>query len=344
MRTVRDDPLADLEPLLDEDEVPDEVTARNRAPLSLSPVVQHPDVRALRVLQDSRRRNRRTHHARLRGYRHHHRAADLKELLRILELRIDLHRVRRLVRGVLHVLRHAARHLRLAVRQRQVDDRVLAARGPLGAEELEELAVGHREADADRILLDERDQGLRALVDVVALRLLRRAQLARDRRHDRAVLKVILCRHELRLRRGKCRARTVALRQRVVDGVKRHGARLQQLLVPLVGELRVLDIRLHLRQLRLGVLHRRLILHGIDPVERVASLDLRAVLKADLADLARDLRHDVHLLDGDDLPGIDLLPEVRPFRHLGDRQRQFRRSKENRQCAHFTSPPSQSSS
>ena len=335
MRSVGDNLLAAFQALLNEYPVARQVAARDRSALGLAGRVQSPDIRALRVLQDGRRRNRRTHHALLRRDRDRHRAADFQQLLLIGELRVDLHRVRQLVRRVLHVLGLTALDLRHPVRQRQVDDGVLAARGPLAGEELEKLAVRDREADADRVLLDERDERLRALVHEVALRLVRRSELARDRRDDRAVVEVILRRHELRLRRGKGRPRAVALRERVVDGIKRDGPRLQQLLVPLVGGLGVLHVRLHLRQLRFGVLDGRLVLHMINAVEDIPFLDLGAVLKADLEDFTRHLRNNVDLLNGDNAARILLLPEIRLLRHLGNRQNQLCRKHKKTQAKHL---------
>ena len=141
------------------------------------------------------------------------------------------------------------------------------------------------------------------------------------------MLEVVLRGDELGLGRRERGARGVAERLRVVRLVLRDGAPLDKRHVARVGQLGVRRLGPAFRDLRLRVLDGRLVLHAVDAVEDVALLHLRAVREAHLEYLARDLRHDVNLRDGNDPSRIDSRFALRALRYFAHGQRNARRGK-----------------
>ena len=233
---------------------------------------------------------------------HHHRArpAAFQQVLRVGELRDNLHAAGGLVDDAAHLGHLSFVLVGCPVGQLQVNGRVFAygvCHSAGGLRELEHLFLVHREVNLHRA--DVRHSGERLCAGAAHERPDLVGQRSDDtvrRALDVAEAQVLLCRHE----RGLCLRQLclgtlvrVLCRLHLVGTYNLVGKQLLAVLVCQLGGVKLCRSRVHGG---LGLAHGRLVSHVVDDEKQLAGLDGLAFLNTDFSNEPRHFRPDFHIL------------------------------------------------
>jgi hypothetical protein len=175
----------------------------------------------------------------------------------------------------------------------------------------DDIALAHREDNADRIELHDARERAGVGPDYIAFGEVRAPDPAGDRRDDAGVAEIELGGAHAGLGGLDRGRRRIAIRGRLIEIGTRAGLPIVELLAPLQRQLRVAQRRLGARLLRFGLLQRGFILRRLDREQQIVGLDVLSFGERDLLEEALHARAHVDLLNGLDTPDeLEVLRDV----------------------------------
>ncbi len=295
---IDDDQLAFLEAVGHHDVTALLDARRYAALLDLLRAIDHEDVAAGLIEQDSGLRYRQRQSRRTPLQCDTHDPAGDQEAIGVRHLRAHRHGIRRCVDLHVEEIADAGMGIDVSVRQPDMNDDVgVLVRFSHPALVVENVALADLKDDVDRILADDggkpSGRGLHQIADGER----GEPDPPVDRRADLGVAEIDLRLVELRLRLHDARQRPLFVRLALVDGGLRDVVVADELLAALQLQLCVDLRRLGLGERGARLLDGSLVRRLLDPEQQIALLDLLPFGEIALLDEARHARDDIDFVD-----------------------------------------------